>query len=188
MAASEMPPIPLRQIPERRRDAIHRALLTGLLGNIATRTDKHEYTAARNLKLAIHPGSGLFRNAPSWIMAAELVQTSRLYARTCARVHPRWIEQSGAHLLKRSYFDPHWDEHSQRVHAFEKVTLFGLAIVPRRIVNYGSIDRTLARQLFILHALVEGRFRTAAPFFSKNQALIEHVRDMEARLRRRDLL
>lgn len=162
--------------------------MTGLLASIATKTDKHEFTGPRNVKLSIHPGSGLFKNQPQWLMAAELVETTRLYARTVARVQPLWIERAGEHLLKRSYADPHWNDHSFHVNAYEKVTLFGLVLVPRRLVNYGPIDPPVARQVFILQALVEGRFKTAAPFFGRNLELASEVRRLEAKLRRRDLL
>lgn len=180
--------LPFREIPPPRRDAIHRALLTGLLASIASKGEKHEYTGPRGAKLSIHPGSGLFKNQPQWLMAAELVETTRLYARTCARIHPLWIERAGEHLLKRSYSDPHWNDHNHHVNAFERVTLFGLTIVPRRGVNFGPIDPKTSRQIFILNALVEGRFKTAAPFFKRNHELIEQARQIEARLRRRDLL
>jgi len=179
--------LPFRTLTDGQRDSIHRALLTGLLGSIATKTDKHEFTAARDVKTSIHPGSGLFKNQPLWIMAAELVETTRLYARICARIQPQWIERAGEHLLKRSYSDPHWNDQAHHVNAFEKVTLFGLVIVARRGVNYGPIEPKVARQLFILHGLIDGRFRTAAPFFKKNQALSEEVRELEAKVRRRDL-
>lgn len=184
----EQAQLPFRQLSDGKRDAIHRALLSGLLGNIATKTDKHEFTGPRNVKLNIHPGSGLFKNQPQWLMAAELVETTRLYARTCGRIQPQWIERAAQHLLKRSYSDPHWNEHSHHVNAYEKVTLFGLVLVPRRGVNYGPIDPKVSRQLFILHALLDGRFKTAAPFFRKNQQIAEQARQLEAKVRRRDLL
>lgn len=179
---------PFREIAPARRDAIHRALLSGLLASVATKTEKHEYAGPRNVKLSIHPASGLHRNQPQWLMAAELVETTRLYARTVARVHPLWVERAGEHLLKRSYADPHWNDHSFHVNAYEKVTLFGLVLVPRRLVNYGPIDPPTARQVFILQALVEGRFRTAAPFFARNRQLVNEIRRLEAKVRRRDLL
>lgn len=185
---SEAEAIPVREIPPPKRDAIHRALLTGLLSSVATKVERHEYLGPRNVKLAVHPGSGLFRNQPQWLMAAEMVETTKLYARTIARVQPQWIERAGEHLLKRSYSDPRWDEHSHHVNADEKVTLFGLVLVPRRTVNYGPIDPKIARQLFILHALVDGRFKTSAPFFRRNHEQVEQVRQMEAKVRRRDLL
>ena len=185
---SETPTLPGRQIAPQKRDAIHRALLTGLLSSVATRIERHEYAGPRNVRLSVHPGSGLFRNQPQWLMAAEMVETTKLYARTIARVQPPWIERAGEHLLKRSYSDPRWDEHSHHVNADEKVTLFGLVLVPRRTVNYGPIDPKVSRQLFIQHALVDGRFKTSAPFFRRNHEQIEQVRQMEAKVRRRDLL
>lgn len=183
-----MDELPSRPISDGRRDAIHRALLAGLLGNIATKIERHEYAGPRNVKLSIHPGSGLFKAQPQWLMAAELVETTRLYARTCGRIQPQWIERAAQHLVKRSYSDPHWNEHSHHVNAYEKVTLFGLVLVPRRSVNYGPIDPRIARQVFILHALVDGRFKTSAPFLRKNLELAQEARQLEAKVRRRDLL
>ena len=169
-------------------NAIHRALLTGLLGNIAFKSDRHEYSGARNIKLAIFPGSSLFKKQPKWIMAAELVETSRLYARTVAAIEPEWIEPLAKHLVKRNYFEPHWAKRPAQVSAWERVTLYGLIIVPRRVVNYGPIDPKLSRELFIRNALVAGEFQCRAPFFSHNRQLLEEVELLEAKARRRDIL
>src|SRR3954451_13756417 len=169
-------------------DAIHRALLAGLLGNIGTKTDQFEYTGARNSKFAIFPGSTLFKRRPQWLMSAEIVETTRLYARTNARIDPEWVERAAEHLVKRSYSEPRWEAERANVVADEKVSLYGLPIVPRRVVHYGPIDPKVSRTLFIHHALVEGEFRTGAPFFEHNRNLIEEVLELEAKSRNRDYL
>jgi ATP-dependent helicase HrpA len=181
--------------------AIHRAVLTGLLGHVAERVDTDdakkpkgrrrplpEYQGARNLKLTLFPGSGLAKRPPKWIMAAELVETARLFARTVAGIEPEWIEQLAPHLLKRNWFEPHWEKKPARVAAYEQATLYGLVVVARRRVNYGPIDPKLAREIFIREALVAGELRTNAPFFAHNRRLIDEVEQMEAKRRRRDLL
>ena len=168
--------------------AIHRALLAGLLGNIGQKSDQHEYTGARGNKFSVFPGSVLFKRKPQWVMSAEIVETTRLYARTNARIDPEWIEWAAEHLVKRSYSEPRWEEETGNVVADEKVSLYGLPIVPRRVVHYGPIDPKVSRTLFIHHALVEGELRTQAPFFAHNQRLIEEVRALEAKSRTRDYL
>ncbi len=169
-------------------DAIHRALLTGVLGNIAFRSEEREYTGARNVKLSVFPGSVLFKKTPKWIVAAELVETARLYARTVAGIEPVWIERLAGHLVKRSYFDPHWEKRAAQVAAFERIMLYGLTIVPKRRVNYGPINPEEARQIFIRAALVAGDFDTRAPFFKHNRELIAEIEGLEAKSRRRDVL
>lgn len=169
-------------------DAIHRALLTGLLSNIGMREQGNEYEGARGTKFHIFPGSGLFKSRPGWVVAAELVQTTRLYARTVGRIQPQWIERLAGHLLKRTYLEPQWHQPSAHVLAYEKVLLYGLVIVPRRRVHFGPIEPRLCRDLFIDHALVAGEYNTAAPFFQHNRKLVEEVRKLEAKARRRDLL
>jgi len=168
--------------------AIHRALLTGLLANIGNKTDQHEYTGARGNKFSVFPGSTLFKRKPQWLMSAEIVETTRLYARTNARIDPEWIERVAEHLVNRAYAEPRWEEKTQNVVADEKVSLYGLAIVPRRVVNYGPIDPKASRTIFIHHALVEGELRTQAPFFAHNQRLTEEVRALEAKSRSREYL
>ncbi|MEK6235770.1 MAG: ATP-dependent RNA helicase HrpA, partial [Planctomycetales bacterium] len=145
-------------IHERRDEyePIHRALLAGLLSNIAFRGDAYEYSAAGGQKLFLWPGSSVFGARPKWIMAAELIETSKRYARNVARIDPKWIEPAAAHLVNRSYSDPQWNRAGSSVIAFEKVSLFGLTIVPRRRVNYGPINPGKSRELLIEHALVEG--------------------------------
>jgi ATP-dependent helicase HrpA len=167
---------------------IHRALLTGLLANIGQKTDQHEYMGARGNKFSVFPGSALFKRKPQWLMSAEIVETTRLYARTNARIDPEWIERAAEHLVKRSYSEPRWEEKTQNVVADEKVSLYGLPIVPRRVVHYGPIDPKVSRTIFIHHALVEGELRTQAPFFAHNQRLTEEVRALEHKSRNRDYL
>ncbi|OMH24104.1 ATP-dependent RNA helicase HrpA [Tersicoccus phoenicis] len=169
-------------------DAIHQSLLAGLLSQVGLWDErKREYTGARGTRFAIFPGSALFRKNPDWVMSAELVETSRLWARVNARIDPRWVEGLAPHLIKRSYSEPHWSSKNAAVMAWEKVTLYGLPIVARRQVNYGRIDPEFSRELFIRHALVEGDWRTHHPFFRRNRALLDSVEDLQTRMRRRDL-
>jgi len=177
-----------RKLPSPKYDAIHRAILTGLLSNIGLKSDAHEYTGARGVKVSIFPGSALFKEEPQWIVGAELVETTRLYARTVARIQPEWIERIAEHLVKRTYAEPRWNPDTAHVVAYEKVTLYGLTIVPQRTVHYGPIDPRASREIFIQHALVEGEFRTDAPFFRHNQRLIEEIQALEAKSRQRDVL
>ncbi|ATJ83259.1 ATP-dependent RNA helicase HrpA [Halomonas beimenensis] len=167
---------------------LHQALLPGLLSHLGHFLENREYQGARNRKFMIHPGSGLARKTPKWVMAFELVETSRLFARTVAKVDPQWIEPLAGHLVKRSYSEPHWEMKRAQVVAFEQVTLFGLPIVNRRKVHYGPIAPREARELFIRRALVEGEFRTRGEFFAHNRALVEEVEDLEDRARKRDIL
>jgi ATP-dependent helicase HrpA len=168
---------------------IHRALLAGLLSHIATvSSEKHLYNAARGVQMKIWPGSGQFRSNPKWIVAAEKVETSQLYARTVARIDPQWLERIGKHLLKRSYAEPHWEKRRGQVAAFETVTLYGLAIVARRRTNFGPIDPLESRKIFIRFALVEGELNTQGNFLNRNRKQIEAVESLEAKSRRRDIL
>jgi ATP-dependent helicase HrpA len=169
-------------------EQIHRALLAGLLSHIGALDTNHEYIGARGSRFRIHPGSGLFKASPKWILAAERVETTRAYGRIVARVQPAWIEAAGRHLLQRSYFEPHWQAKSGQVAAYEKVTLFGVTLVPKRRVNYGPIHPAEAREIFIRFGLVEGDFDTRAPFWRHNRELIEEIRHLEAKSRRRDIL
>ncbi len=173
----------------RRADAIHRALLTGLVANVGVRNpETHEYVGARGTKFSIFPGSTLFKKRPAWVMSAELVETTKLYARTNAPVRVEWIERASEHLVHRTYAEPHWQKKTAHVGAFEKVTLFGLVLVARRLVHYGPIDPVLSRRIFIESALVDGDFRTDAEWFKHNRDLIRHVERLEAKGRRQDLL
>lgn len=167
---------------------LHQALLSGLLSNLGTLLENREYLGARNRKFMIHPGSGLAKKTPKWVMAFELIETTKLFARTVAKIDPQWIEPQAQHLVKSSYSEPHWEMKRAQVVAFEQVTLFGLPIVARRRVHYGPIAPQESRELFIRRALVEGEFQTKGEFFAHNRALIEEVEALEDRARRRDIL
>ncbi|WP_240759960.1 ATP-dependent RNA helicase HrpA, partial [Phytoactinopolyspora endophytica] len=170
-------------------DNIHRALLAGLLSHIGVKEGQgNEYLGARGTKFGIFPGSGLFKKPPKFVMAAELVETSRLWARMNARIDPEWAETLAGHLVKRSYSEPHWSKKSGAVMAHEKVTLYGVPIVASRRVLYSKVDPELCRELFIRHALVEGDWETRHRFFHHNRELLEDVEDLEHRARRRDIL
>ena len=170
-------------------EAIHVALLSGLLSHLGLKdAARREYSGARGARFAILPGSALARKPPSWVMVAELVETSRLWGRTAAKVDPRWVEPLAEHLIKRSYEEPHWERKRASVVATERVTLYGLAIVAGRKVAYGRIDPELSRSLFIRRALVEGDWETKHAFFAANRALLDEVEALEARARRRDIL
>jgi ATP-dependent helicase HrpA len=171
------------------RDLIHRSLLAGLLSHIGLKdSERQEYQGARNARFAVFPGSNLAKQPPRWVMAAELVETSRLWARIVARIDPDWLEALGQHLVKRSYSEPHWEKTRGAVMAYERVTLYGVPIVTSRSVNYGRIDPELSRELFIRRALVEGDWETRHKFFHHNRRLLEEVEDLESRARRRDIL
>ena len=169
---------------------LHRALLSGLLSHIGMRTqgDARDYLGARNRHFFVFPGSGLFARQPKWLMAAEMVETTRLYARANALIEPEWIEPLAGHLIRHSYSAPRWQGRVGQVAADEKVTLYGLPIVPRRKVNYGPIDPVQSREIFIRFGLTEGDMNTRAPFWRHNRELIAGLRDLEAKSRRRDLL
>ncbi|MEU9120616.1 ATP-dependent RNA helicase HrpA [Streptomyces sp. NPDC048506] len=171
-------------------DHIHTALLAGLLSHIGLKDAdaKNEYLGARSAKFAVFPGSALFKKPPRWVMSAELVETSRLWARVNARVEPEWIEPLAQHLVKRTYSEPHWEQKMAAVMAYERVTLYGVPIVAQRKVNYGRIDPETSRDLFIRHALVEGDWRTHHQFFHDNRKLLGEVEELEHRARRRDIL
>ena len=176
-------------------EQVHRALLAGLIGNIGVKTDEGNYQGAREIKFHIHPGSSLFKpgssqnkNAAKWIMAAELTETGKLYARNVAKIEPEWVEQVGAHLIKRHYFDPHWEKSVAQVVAFERITLYGLTLIPRRRVHFGSIDVKQSREIFIRAALVLGDADSKAGFFVHNRALLEEIRELEHKSRRQDVL
>ncbi|MEH6578950.1 MAG: ATP-dependent RNA helicase HrpA [Amphritea sp.] len=167
---------------------LHKSLLSGLLGNIGFKQENKEYLGARNRKFFIFPGSGLYKKAPKWIMASEVVETSRLYARMVAKIDPLWAESLAPHLVKRSYLEPHWEKKRAQVVAQEQVALYGLVIIPKRSVHYGKIDPQASHEIFIRAALVEGEFVTRGAFFRQNRQLLNSVEDLEAKTRRRDLL
>ncbi|MCX4665987.1 ATP-dependent RNA helicase HrpA [Streptomyces sp. NBC_01381] len=180
---------------------VHISLLAGLLSHIGMKDVKEskdsdpkqrggrsEYLGARNAKFAVFPGSALFKKPPRFIMSAELVETSRLWARVNARIEPEWVEPLAQHLLKRTYSEPHWEKDQAAVMATEKVTLYGVPLVTDRKVNYGRIDPEVSRDLFIRNALVEGDWRTHHKFFAANRKLLTEVEELEHRARRRDIL
>lgn len=175
--------------PAAHEEAVHKSLLTGLLSHIGIQdeTNRHEYRGARGTRFAIFPGSGLFKKNPEWLVSAELVETSRLWARVNAEIQPEWVEELAAHLVKRQYSDPHWSAKQGAVLAHEKVTLFGVPIIADRRVQYWRIDPVAAREMFIRSALVEGDWSTRHRFFARNQKALAEVEELEARLRRRDL-
>jgi ATP-dependent helicase HrpA len=188
------------------RSRVHLSLLSGLLSQIGMKTEparlassaqsgaaggrrpRAEYLGARNARFAIFPGSFLARKAPDWIVAAELVETSRLWARTVARIEPEWVEPLARHLVKRSYSEPHWEKKRGAAVALEKVTLYGVPIVTDRKVGYARIDPAAARELFIRHALVEGDWQTSHRFFAENRRLLAEAEELEHRVRRRGLV
>jgi ATP-dependent helicase HrpA len=191
------------RVPAEVADRVHMSLLAGLLSHIGMkaadskdgdqkargkRRPLTEFAGARGARFAIFPDSVLARKPPQWVVAAELVETSRLWARTIARIEPEWAEPLAAHLVKRIYSDPHWDSRRGAAMASEKVTLYGLPVVAARPVSYGRIDPAAARALFIQHALVEGDWRTHHRFFARNQCLLEEAEDLERRARRRGIV
>ncbi len=170
-------------------EQIHCALLSGLLGNVGYKGDDDaQYLGARGIRFAIHPSSSLGRKAGRWIMAAELVETTRLYARGVARIEPQWLERVGAHLLKTSLLDPHWEKKPAQVTAFERATLYGLVVYNQRRVDFGRFDPKQAREIFLREALVAGEWDCRWPFFQHNQALIADIERLEHKARRLDVL
>ena len=195
----------LEDIPTVQRDyqGIHQALLSGLLSHIGNKEIKDEkrspkekgkrpgmtvYQGARNSNFHIFPGSHLFKSSPKWLMAAELVETSKLFARYAAKIQPEWVEPLAQHLVSRSYSEPHWDKKQGAVFAFEKQTLFGLVIVPKRKVLFSKIDLQQSREVFIQEALVNNQFGRSLKFLDHNIKLIEEIQRLENKARRRDLL
>ena len=170
-------------------DNLHTALLTGLLGNIGFKADDDtHYLGARGIKFHVWPGSHLAKKAGKWIMAAELVDTTRLYARTVAQIQPEWLEKVGGHLLKKSFGEPRWEKTQAQVSAFERATLYGLVVYSQRRIHYGLVNPVEAREIFIRDALVGGEFTTRAPFFAHNQKLIREIENLEHKSRRMDVL
>jgi ATP-dependent helicase HrpA len=167
---------------------VHQALLAGLLGNVGTKTEEGNYLGARGIRFWIHPGSGVRRKAGRWVMAAELTETTRLYARCVATVEPEWLEAIGTHLVKRHQYEPHWEKQPARVAAFESGTLYGLPLYSKRRVHYGPTDPAGSRKIFIRQALVEGDYDTRAPFFLHNRRLVREIEQLEHKSRRPDVL
>ena len=170
-------------------EQVHRALLTGLIGNVGMKAlDGDHYQGPRGLQFYVWPGSGLKKNRPRWIMAGELQETTRVFARNVARVEPGWIEQAAAHLVERTFAEPHWDKARGEVVAYENVSLHGLVLVARRKVSFGRIDPARAREIFIESALVAGEFESTHPFWVHNRKLIHEIEELEHRARRPDVL
>ncbi|MGS2805403.1 ATP-dependent RNA helicase HrpA [Nocardia sp. MW-W600-9] len=168
---------------------IHQSLLAGMLSHIGVReAESREFLGARNAKFMIFPGSSLAKKPPRWVMAAELVETSRLWGRIAAKVEPEWAERLAGDLVKRTYSEPHWSSKRGAARAYERATLYGVPLVTGRPVDYGRIDPELSRELFLRHALVQGEWQTRHGFFARNRALIDDVADLEHRARRRDIL
>src|ERR1017187_5040457 len=194
---------PESRFPPDVADRVHMSMLAGLLSHIGMkavdskdgdqkprgkRRALTEFAGARGARFAIFPDSVLAKKPPPWVVAAELVETSRLWARTTARIEPEWVEPLAGHLVRRSYSDPHWDARRGAVMASEKVTLYGLPIVTARPVNYSALDPVAARTLFIQHALLEGDWRTHHRFFARNRRLLEEAEDLERKARRRGIV
>lgn len=170
-------------------EQIHKALLCGLLGNIGMKSvESIEYLGARGIKFFIAPNSVLAKKGTKWVMAGELIETHRLYARCVARIDPEWLEETGAHLIKRHYYDPHWEKKAAQVTAYERSTLHGLLLNAKKRVHYGPMNVPESREVFIRQALVGGEFETRAPFFAHNQKLIADIEALEHKARRPDVL
>ena len=169
-------------------EQIHRSLLTGFLANIGVKNEGKEFLGARNKKFNVFPGSALFKSPPKWIMAAEIVETSRVYARTNAKIDVTWVEEKAKHLLKYFYSNPHWEKKRSQVVAHEQSTLYGLIINADKKVSYGRINPVEAREIFIRSALIEGDFECKADFYLHNRKLVEELETLEAKSRRRDII
>ncbi len=169
-------------------EALHKAILAGLLGQVAVKVERKEYLATRNRKVLIFPGSKVAKTSPKWIVATEIVETSRVFARVVASIQPEWIEPLAGHIVKHHYFEPHWEQKRAQVVGYEKVTLYGLDIVAKRRVPYAKVDPAECRNLFIRRALVEGDYRSKAPFIARNREMLDTVENLEKKTRRRDLL
>ena len=179
----------IRAAKEAGYEQIHRALLTGLIANVGMKSpDGHDYTGARGSHFHLFPASALFKSKPKWVMAAELTETTRLYARDVAAIQPEWIEQEAPHLVKYHYFEPHWEQKRGEVVASERVTLYGLTVLPRRPVAYGRVAPEEAREIFIRGALVAQECDLKADFFVHNKKLIREIAELEHKSRRQDVL
>ncbi|WP_029653344.1 ATP-dependent RNA helicase HrpA [Marinobacter daepoensis] len=169
-------------------DAVHKAILAGLLGQVAVKVEKREYLATRNRKVMIFPGSRVGKAAPKWIVAAEIVETSKVFARMVAAIQPEWVEPLAGHVVKHHYFEPHWEQKRAQVMGYEKVSLYGLDVVSKRRIPYAKVDPAECRRLFIRRALVEGDYLSKAPFIARNREMLDTVENLEKKTRRRDLL
>ena len=179
----------IRAAKEAGYEQIHRALLTGLIANVGMKSpDGNDYTGARGSRFHLFPASALFKAKPKWVMAAELVETTKLYARDVAAIQPEWIEQEAPHLIRYHYFEPHWEQKRGEVIASERVTLYGLTVLPRRPVSYGRIAPEEAREIFIRSALVAQECDLKADFFVHNKKLIKEITELEHKSRKQDVL
>ena len=169
-------------------DAIHQSILSGMLSHVGFKDNNNEFQGARNSKFFIFPGSALAKKSPKWVVVAELVETSRLFGRVAAKINPEWIEPLAQHLIKRSYSEPHYERRQGSVMAYEQLSLYGLIIVAKRKCQYGPINASEAREIFIRRALVEGELGSKEKFFVNNLALVEQVEELEHKSRRRDIL
>lgn len=167
---------------------LHKAVLSGLLSQIGQKTEDGDYLGARQRRFWIHPSSGLGKKRPQWLMTAELVETTKLYARMVAKIDSDWIEPLAGHLIKKNYFEPHWEKKRGQVVAYEQITLYGLIVVGRRAVHYGPIDPVLSREVFIREGLVRGEIQSRAKCLTANAQLLEQLDELEAKARRRDIL
>ena len=179
----------IRAAKEAGYEQIHRALLTGLIANVGMKSpDGNDYTGARGSRFHLFPASALFKAKPKWVMAAELVETTRLYARDVAVIQPEWIEQEAPHLVRYHYFEPHWEQKRGEVVASERVTLYGLTVLPRRPVSYGKVAPEEAREIFIRGALVAQESNLQTAFFVHNKKLIKEITELEHKSRKQDVL
>ena len=179
----------IRAAKEAGYEQIHRALLTGLIANVGMKSpDGNDYTGARGSRFHLFPASALFKAKPKWVMAAELVETTRLYARDVAVIQPEWIEQEAPHLVRYHYFEPHWEQKRGEVVASERVTLYGLTVLPRRPVSYGKVAPEEAREIFIRGALVAQESNLQTAFFTHNKKLIKEITELEHKSRKQDVL
>lgn len=179
----------IRAAKEAGYEQIHRALLTGLIANVGMKSpDGNDYTGARGSRFHFFPASALFKAKPKWVMAAELVETTRLYARDVAVIQPEWIEQEAPHLVRYHYFEPHWEQKRGEVVASERVTLYGLTVLPRRPVSYGKVAPEEAREIFIRGALVAQESNLQTAFFAHNKKLIKEITELEHKSRKQDVL
>ncbi|MEB3902806.1 ATP-dependent RNA helicase HrpA [Pseudomonas putida] len=167
---------------------MHKAILSGLLSQIGHKTEDGDYQGARQRRFWVHPSSGIGRKRPQWVMAAELVETTKLYARMVAKIEPDWIEPLATHLVKKNHFEPHWEKKRGQVVAYEQITLYGLILVGRRPVHFGPIDPVVSRELFIRDGLVGGQIQSRAKCLAANKRLLEQLDELEAKARRRDIL
>ena len=179
----------IRAAKEAGYEQIHRALLTGLIANVGMKSpDGNDYTGARGSRFHLFPASALFKAKPKWVMAAELVETTKLYARDVAAIQPEWIEQEAPHLVRYHYFEPHWEQKRGEVIASERVTLYGLTVLPRRPVSYGKVSPEEAREIFIRGALVAQESNLQTAFFAHNKKLIKEITELEHKSRKQDVL